>query len=35
MCKIFNLYPDKQEIYSIIIYIFAHQKIIINQNQQV
>ncbi len=26
MCKIFNLYPDKQEIYSIIIYIFAHQK---------
>jgi DNA-binding protein HU-beta len=24
--KIFNLYPDKQEIYSIIIYIFAHQK---------
>ena len=31
MCKIFNLYPDKQEIYSIIIYIFAHQKIIINQ----
>ncbi len=26
MCKIFNLYPDNQEIYSIIIYIFAHQK---------
>ena len=26
MCKIFNLYPDKQEIYSIIIYIFAHHK---------
>jgi len=26
VCKIFNLYPDKQEIYSIIIYIFAHQK---------
>ena len=26
VCKIFILWPDKQEIYLIIIYIFAHQK---------